>query len=336
MNKRNFFLILFLTLAYCGNSQSDYSTYLDKAMEKISVGDCEGAQRLYNVYKELTKRQNETLESSIEDCLMNRHAEGGILNYSINNVSFRMMYVEGGSFRMGSEDVSDCKPVHTVSVSDFWMGETEVTQELWEAVMGTTIQMQRNKNNPNSTILVEGASFPMYYVTFLEAEQFCSELNKLLKKQLPTGYYFSLPTEAEWEYAAKGGNKSQGYIYSGSNNIEDVAWYGNGYYCSKGHIHKNSRGQIHPIKKLKCNELGLYDMSGNMKEYCRDYYQEGYYSSSPEKNPCCENPDEKSYRVTRGGSWYFSAEFQKTYVRFGFGSESSGMDTGFRIVLVSH
>ncbi len=199
---------------------------------------------------------------------------------TVNGVSFKMIAVKGGTFTMGatSEQGSDAyddeKPTHRVTLSDYYIGETEVTQALWEAVMGS---------NPSEW---KGSNLPVENVSWEDCQEFISRLNSL------TGENFSLPTEAEWEYAARGGNKSQGYKYSGSNVIDRVAWYAG-----------NSGDKTHPVKQKLSNELGIYDMSGNVREWCSDWY--GSYSSSSQTNP--SGPSTGDYRVMRGGSWLNSA-----------------------------
>lgn len=196
-----------------------------------------------------------------------------------------MIYVQGGSFEMGSNTgESDEKPIHTVTVSDYSIAEFEVTQELWQAVMGTTVRMQRDKANNSWPLHGEGSNYPMYYVSWNEAQEFINELNRR------TGKNFRLPTEVEWEYAARGGNKSVGYQYAGSNNLNDVAWY-----------IVNSGSATHPVGQKRANELGLYDMSGNVWELCADWYSDSYYGSSMQTDP--QGPNSGSSRVRRGGSW---------------------------------
>ena len=200
----------------------------------------------------------------------------GNQTFTVNGVSFTMIAVEGGTFQMGatseqgSDAESDEKPVHSVTLSDYYIGETEVTQELWTAVMG---------NNPS---YYKGNNKPVEQVSWNDCQKFITKLNQL------TGKNFRLPTEAEWEYAARGGKKSKGYKYSGSNTIDDVAWYTN-----------NSGSKTHDVKTKQANELGIYDMSGNVYEWCQDWY--GSYSSSSQTNPTGSSSG--SYRVYRGGSW---------------------------------
>ncbi len=213
-----------------------------------------------------------------------------------NGISFTMILVEGGTFQMGkSADGNDVSPVHNVTLSDYYIGETEVTQELWQAVMGS---------NPSR---FKGNMLPVEQVSWNDCQTFITKLNEL------TGQNFRLPTEAEWEFAAKGGTQSKGYTYSGSNTIGDVAWYG------------SNSSKTHVVATKAPNELGIYDMSGNVWEWCQDWY--GSYSSSSQTNP--SGPSTGSYRVDRGGSWCYRATICRTAFRDGssptFGINSLGL-----------
>ena len=224
--------------------------------------------------------------------------------FSDNGVSFKMVAVEGGTFQMGSEDgESDEQPVHSVTLSDYYIGETEVTQALWEAVMGTTIRDQAKKGTSSADLKGIGYNYPMYYISYDDCVAFVKKLNEKMKAagQLPAGSEFRLPTEAEWEFAARGGNSSRGYQYSGSNTLSSVAWYDD-----------NSNLTTHPVKQKRANELGLYDMSGNVWEWCYDWYSFGY-SSSSQTNP--KGPSTGSYRVLRGGSWSSGAQLCRVACR---------------------
>ena len=194
--------------------------------------------------------------------------------FQVNGVNFVMVSISGGTFQMGSKTsyTDDDKPVHKVTLSDFSIGQTEVTQELWEAVMG---------HNPSN---FKGAKLPVEKVSWNYCQTFITKLNEL------TGQKFRLPTEAEWEFAARGGNNSMGYWYAGSNHLYCVAW-------SIG----NSDKTTHEVATKYPNELGLYDMTGNVWEWCQDWYSDSYYSSSVQTNP--KGPDSGSKRVCRGGSF---------------------------------
>lgn len=198
----------------------------------------------------------------------------------LQELADHMVYVQGGTFTMGATDEQgsdadiDEKPAHSVTLSSYYIGKTEVTQELWEAVMGS---------NPSE---FKGNRKPVEQVSWNDCQTFISMLNAL------TGKNYRLPTEAEWEFAARGGIKSKGYKYSGSNTLDDVAW------CED-----NSGETTHEVGTKSPNELGLYDMSGNVWEWCNDWY--GNYISSPSNNPT--GPGSGTYRVNRGGSWYLIA-----------------------------
>ena len=199
------------------------------------------------------------------------------LTITANGVSFEMIRVEVGTFTMGAtseqENPKDDEyPTHSVTLTkNYYLGKTEVTQALWEAVMG---------GNPSH---YKGDNRPVEKVSWNDCQTFIKKLN------VATGKNFRLPTEAEWEFAARGGNKSENYQYSGSNNLSEVAWWGD-----------NSGDQTHEVATKQPNELDLYDMSGNVWEWCQDWY--GDYSSSAQTNPT--GPNTGSYRVRRGGSFF--------------------------------
>ena len=225
--------------------------------------------------------------------------------FTVDGVSFEMVYVEGGTFSMGaaSEQESDVaddeKTTHSVTLSSFRIGQTEVTQELWQAVMGS---------NPS---YFKGSRRPVECVSWDDCQEFICKLNAA------TGQQFRLPTEAEWEYAARGGKKSLGYMYSGSDDLGSAAWYG-----------ENSNDETHDVATKQPNELGLYDMCGNVWEWCGDRY--GYYSSRAQTNP--QGPSSGSYRVNRGGSWSYGARSCRVSYRYGSPSLSYG-NLGLRLVV---
>ena len=223
-----------------------------------------------------------------------------------NDITIDMIKVEAGTFMMGATSEmqnpwDDEKPVREVILTnDYYIGKYEVTQSLWQAVMGT---------NPS---YFKGDNLPVEQVSWDNCLEFISKLNSL------TGRKFRLPTEAEWEYAARGGRKSRGYQYSGSFNISDVAWY-NG----------NSGNKIHPVGMKQANELGVYDMSGNVCEWCQDWY--GSYVSSSQTNPLGANSG--SFRVCRGGSWYFDTGNCRSSFRSRGNPDTRSRYLGFRLVL---
>ena len=221
-------------------------------------------------------------------------------------VSIEMVKVEAGSFDMGATSemqnpYSDEKPVHRVTLTNnYYVGKYEVTQALWQAVMGS---------NPS---IFKGDDLPVEEVSWKDCQKFITKLNAM------TGKRFRLPSEAEWEYAARGGKKSRGYLYSGSNAIGDVAWY-----------EGNSSFMTHAVGTKQPNELGIYDMTGNVWEWCQDRY--GSYSSSPQTNPT--GAVGGSRRVFRGGSWSYSARRCCTSSRSGYSPGYRRYDLGLRLVL---
>ncbi|MBR1465742.1 MAG: SUMF1/EgtB/PvdO family nonheme iron enzyme [Bacteroidaceae bacterium] len=239
---------------------------------------------------------------------------GTIRTFDVKGQKFNMVEIEGGTFTMGgtkeqgNDADADEQPVHSVTLSAFCMSQTEVTQELWEAVMG---------NNPS---IYKGKKHPVENIMHSDALQFIEKLNNL------TGKTFRLPTEAEWEFAARGGTLSQGYKYAGSDDINAVAWYGANSYDGKEETDPGYG--YHDVATKAPNELGLYDMSGNVWEFCQDWY--GDYSDKAQTNP--NGPAEGTDYVERGGSWTCVTEYCRVSHRnyenpFGHG------DTGIRLVL---
>ncbi len=236
-------------------------------------------------------------------------------SFTVNGVSFAMIGVLGGTFTMGAtpeqkDPDSDEKPVHQVTLNDYYIGETQVTQELWKAVMGS---------NPS---YFKGDNLPVETVSWNDCQEFIKKLNAL------TGLRFRLPSEAEWEFSARGGTKSRGYQYSGSDNIDEVAWYWENSGEFKWLGFKDTRS-THPVAKKKPNELGIYDMSGNVWEWCQDRY--GKYSTEAQTNPI--GPASGHSRVNRGGGWYGNAERCRTASRAGDEPSSRYCNLGLRLVL---
>ncbi|MBV6429412.1 MAG: Serine/threonine-protein kinase pkn1 [Haliscomenobacter sp.] len=257
--------------------------------------------------------------------------------------SFNLILVEGGEFRMGSPEgtpdaADDEKPDHLVQVSSFHMGEFPVTQALWEAVMGE----QENRSN------FRGPNRPIERVSWYDAVAFCNRLSRELG--LPFCYYsderfkkayslegplsnegpvffnakvggFRLPTESEWEYAARGGKYSEGYRYAGSDRLKQVGWYD-----------ENSGKETHEVGLLYPNELGLYDMSGNVWEWCEDQWH-GNYQGAPKDGSAWVDQKQGAARVRRGGGWYYYAQNCRSAYRTYSGPEYRDDDYGFRLVL---
>ncbi len=214
------------------------------------------------------------------------------ITFTIKEESFEMIFVEGGTFTIGCTDEQgdDCedneKPAQEKTLSSFYMGKYEVTQRLWRAVMGYELNQSYNSDCENC---------PAEYVSWKDVQEFINKLNTL------TDSTFRLPTETEWEYAARGGKSSKGYKYSGDNNINEVAWYIENYQESK----YGKRGTTHPVGLKKPNELGLYDMSGNVWEWCSNWYTKEYFINGKRVNPDWPFPGMPRFfrRVLRGGSW---------------------------------
>lgn len=231
-----------------------------------------------------------------------------ILVFLNNQIFSEMIKIEGGEFQMGnSEGTNDVKPVHNVKINSFWFSEYELTQEEWEKTM---------KTNPS---YMKDGDFPVTNISWFDAVRYCNQ------KSLEDGYTqcyrieknsdgnntvvcdfnangYRLPTEAEWEYAAKGGNQSKNFDYAGSSTASEIGWFDS-----------NSDFEIKKIMQKKPNELGLYDLSGNVWEWCWDHYSADYYENSPDDNP--KGPGEGEERVMRGGSAINGERIIKTYVR---------------------
>ncbi len=229
-------------------------------------------------------------------------------SFTIGGVTFKMVPVFGGTFTMGftgenpDTDEQDALPAHQVTLSSFSIGETEVTQALWEAVMGS---------NPSN--YTGDTSRPVESVSWNDCQQFITQLNQM------TGMTFRLPTEAEWEFAARGGNMSHGYMYSGSNTLNDVSWNSN----------NNSTNTTQPVGQKAPNELGLYDMSGNVWEWCNDYY--GAYSAEAQTNPT--GPASGEERAFRGGAFFNSEGGHRVWFRNHTTADHTADGLGFRLAL---
>ena len=220
-------------------------------------------------------------------CAVGLHAQDR--HYRINGVRFTMKYVEGGTFMMGASDNdsiadSDEKPAHKVTVGDFYIGETEVTQELWKAVMG---------KNPAK---IKGENWPIENVSYKKCLEFVEKLSEM------TGRHFRLPTEAEWEYAARGGKYSKGYLYAGSNDVEKVAW-----------LHNDTLWTRHmPVASKQPNELGIYDMSGSVWEWCDTPYE----PYSGDKGTFFTRLIRSRFKVVRGSGFRGYAQYARVSNRY--------------------
>jgi formylglycine-generating enzyme required for sulfatase activity len=242
-------------------------------------------------------------------------------------LDLEMVYVEGDTFRMGCAGTrdggtnghisvsanGDCyaaeEPDHDVLVGSFWIGKYEVTQAQWAMVMGTTT----NQEQVNSSSYGVGPNYPMYYVSWEEAQAFCDTLSAR------TGRLYRLPTEEEWEYAARGGKLSRGYKYSGSNNADSVAWHSGNSGDNGGS--SNRKAHIVGTTKTRGNELGIYDMSGNVFEWCSSNWRADYSSS-----------EDGSSRVLRGGYWNDVAWYCRVANRYFHGPSNRLSYVGFRVV----
>ena len=218
------------------------------------------------------------------------------------------VYVAGGTFRMGSAAYNSEKPVHSVTLRSYSIGKYEVTFAEYEAFCEAT-----GRSKPGDEGWGRGHR-PVINVNWSDAVAYCQWLSRQMGKT------YRLPTEAEWEYAARGGNRSSGYTYSGGNNLGSVAWHSG-----------NSGGKTQPVGGKSANELGIHDMSGNVYEWCRDWYERDYYVNSPESNP--QGPSSGSDRILRGGYWDSSAVICRVTHRNGDEPSERYSDIGFRVVL---
>ncbi|NDW08183.1 formylglycine-generating enzyme family protein [Dysgonomonas sp. 520] len=216
-----------------------------------------------------------------------------------------MVFVENGSFMMGSIDVeaeSDENPLYEITLNDFYISKYEITQAEWKAVMGYNPSYFKNDN------------LPVECVSYNDVLKFISKLNA------QTGEIYRLPTEAEWEYAARGGNKSKGYKYSGSNEINNVAWYVD-----------NSNNGTHPVGTKYPNELGIYDMCGNVYEWCFDWYDSTSYDGTLTSRFKLEKV--YSTRIFRGGSWFSKSQYCRISNRSHNLPDTRNYSLGFRLAL---
>ena len=223
-----------------------------------------------------------------------------------DQLSFELIHIEGGSFLMGDEksEYDDDIPVHEVTVPSFYMGKYQVMQDMWTIVMG---------GNPSYD---NDGKRPVENISWLDCQKFIQKLNQKTKKN------FRLPTEAEWEYAAKGGLYSQSFNFAGSDKLSQVGWY-----------QANSNREIHEVGLLLPNELGLYDMSGNVWEWCEDDWHENYEGAPVNGSAWVNSPERGTWRVLRGGSSFSGAVDCRPAIRYPYAPGSRDDHDGFRLVL---
>jgi hypothetical protein len=229
------------------------------------------------------RKEQRTLKSNHFFSIFNLFKMQEKLIFNVKGVSFAMVFVKGGKFMMGSDQYSSEGPVHEVTIGDHYMMETDVTQELYEAVMGT-----------NPSHFTGDKKRPVERVNYYDSVAFANKINELVAKE--TGCYFSLPSESMFEYAARGGNKSKGFTYAGSNDINEVAWYWG-----------NSNSQTHPVATKAPNELGLYDMCGNVWDWCIDDWHSNYVGAPTDGTPWIDDEKEREEIMNQ--------EFWKIYKR---------------------
>lgn len=287
---------------YVGIVENDPKTQADIVLKKTE-----------SILVKLKKCQLDPTQS--ERLNMAKNIITGDLVFEVEGVSFVMKFIEGGTFQMGSDGFDagdDENPIHDVTVNSFYMCETEVTQALWMAVMEVAVGQQRDRVDHSKPLRGVGDNYPMYYVGWYDCQGFIYKLNQY------TGKRFRLPTEAEWEYAARGGALGNGFEYSGGESLRSVGWYS-----------ENSNDSSHLVKTKSPNALGLYDMSGNVWEWCQDWYG-GYYKVS-EVSP--QGPLNGSKRVVRGGSWYSQSSFCRVSKRHKLDPNYRDTCYGLRLVM---
>ena len=285
---------------------------LDNSLPLCSFGEAESTRRVMKALHSMTGEEPERL------LVFANYTKSQPRTFTVGGVTFKMVRVEHGPFMMGDDKDPYC-PKHQVKLTkDYYMGEVPVTQALWKAVIGR----ESNKNGGWISEYGCGDNYPAYRVSYeVIVNEFLPNLNDKVRNQLPSGMKFCLPTEAQWEFAARGGNKEKdkNYMYSGSNSVDGVAWYSS-----------NSGSKTHPVGGKTANGLGLYDMSGNVWEWCNDWYSSNYYKND-QTDP--KGPNSGSCRVFRGGSWNFSADFCRVSFRNHWIPDDAYDGLGFRLCL---
>lgn len=247
---------------------------------------------------------------------------GDTATFNIIGIPLTMIRVKAGSFTMGSTEQDNEKWPRKVTITkDYFIAETEVMQRLWTSLMGEAHTPTNTGNTRWITTFGIGDDYPAYFLSWDLCQEFISVLNSLTHRE------FRMPTEAEWEYAARGGHKSQGYRYAGSNDCGEVAWYDlNDAMLGLG----DKDYGVHPVKTKQPNELGLYDMSGNLKEWCSDFYEKSF-TTAARVDP--QGPETGSGHVLKGGSWGSNDSFCRPAAREVSAPNKQLQGNGLRLVL---
>ncbi len=331
--------MLFCTLN-CAFAQDDdvYNDLLTAGKIAYESGNCEMILKKWKAalgYPNLSEYQKQSLRTSIALCSSPDNPTQTATTFKIPE----MVFVQGGSFKMGSNEYDNEKPPHTVSLKNFSIGKYEITVAQFATFVKESAYITTAETEGSSFCYIDGSwqskggvfwkcdvygdrrtqseyNHPVIHVSWNDAVAYCEWLSGKTRKS------YRLPTEAEWEYAARGGNKNSKYTFSGSNTIDDVAWYDS-----------NSSNETHSVGIKQANELGIYDMSGNVWEWCSDWYGKTYYSDSPANNPT--GPSNGSSRVLRGGSWNYFAQNCRVANRYSCTPTISYHFIGFRVILVS-
>ena len=256
---------------------------LEKRLKDSELKQGNVKNKINDLEKQITilRNENRTLKEEVKK-LKNTDSFTNIFIQKINDISFEMTSIEGGSFKMGDGSLeSRTKPVHEVTVADFFISQYPVTQKLWREVMG---------KDPGKLQFKGCDKCPVQSVTWKDTQEFLVRLNE------KTDIKYRLPSEAEWEYAARGGRNSKGFLYAGSNNLNEVAWF-------KG----NAEPKTYPVGQKKANELDIYDMNGNVWEWCEDDWHNNY-RNAPRDGSAWVGAKRGSGRVGRGGSWSDDAD----------------------------
>lgn len=300
-------------------SMEEMQCYVNSTLPQPQVGKTKLGQQSF---KEETKSKTEKTILAEPKKLVN-------FIETIKKIEFEMIAVEGGNFMMGSDENKSEQPIHEVTLIDFHIGKYPVTQELWQAVMGNNPSyFQKGSKLKKSGIFNQAvvlnrntSKHPVETVSWGDAQDFIENL------KIETGKNYRLPTEAEWEYASKGGKRSKSFKYAGSNNNDNVAWYDENSY-DLGVKHPNYG--TNSVGQKQANELGVYDMSGNVWEWCRDKWHDNYQGAPVNESA---REDKGAYRVIRGGSWFNFAQYCRSAYRYYWNPYNSDFHLGFRLVL---